>query len=175
MEVVGKDPSSVLRIKLSDYTLLKTPVSKARFIKRLMDTLLTKNSKRVAEKVMLECGYMMREGVSRCINEPRVNKAKKLYKESKDTNEFLARCNTNHIAGNLTLKGNIIRATYKLCYCGSVSKTTETIPLIYCYCGAGWYKRLFEEALGKPVRVKVVRSIASGARTCEFEIHLKHV
>jgi hypothetical protein len=52
--VVGKDPSSGLGIRLSEYKIMKTPARKASFIKKLMDRLLAKNSRRVATKVMLE-------------------------------------------------------------------------------------------------------------------------
>ena len=169
-EVVGEDPSSVLCIKLSEYKLMKTPASKASFIKRLMDQLLTKNSKRVAKKVMLECGYMMRDGVSRCINEHKIKRTKELFAKSKDLKDFIERFN-KHSGGKLAFEGNSIKATYSKCYCGSVSKTKEKIPLTYCYCGAGWYMRLFEEVLGKPVKVEVLQSIANGADECLLRIH----
>ena len=168
-EVVGKDPSSVLRVKLSEYKSMKTPARKADFIRKIMDRLLAKTSKRVAKKVMLECGYMMRDGVSRCINEHRIKRTKELYAESENIEDFIERL-SRHSGGKLRFEGSILKATYKRCYCGSVSKTKEKIPLVYCYCGAGWYKRLFEEVLGRPVRVEVLQSIASGADECVLQI-----
>lgn len=171
-EVVGKDPSSILHIRLSEYRLMKTPAKKAHFIKRLMDKLTAKYPQRVATKVMLECGYMMRDGVSHCINEHRIKKMKQLFDGSKNLEEFIRKFGKQS-GGKLALKGNIIRATYNRCYCGSVSQTKEKIPLIYCYCGAGWYKRLFQEVLGKQVGVKVLKSIASGAETCDLEIRVR--
>lgn len=170
-EVVGQNVSSVLSIRLSDYKSMKTPRSKAGFIKKLMDRLLAKHSKRVSNKVMLECGYMMRDGVSRCINDHRIKATKDLYTKSKDLEDFIERYN-KHSGGKLELKANAIMATYNRCFCGSVSGTKEKIPLTYCYCGAGWYKRLFEEVLGKPVRVEVLQSIISGAEKCELRIHI---
>lgn len=170
-EVVGEDPSSVLGIQLSEYELMKTPVKKASFIKKLVNKLLAKYPKRVAEKVMLECGYMMRDGVSRCINEHRIKRTKEIYAESKNIEDFIEKL-SKHSGGNLTFEGRSIKAVYDRCYCGSVSKTKEKIPLAYCYCGAGWYKMLFEEVFSRPVKVKVLRSIASGAEKCELEIHI---
>jgi predicted hydrocarbon binding protein len=151
---------------------MKTPVKKAHFIKRLMDKLTAKYPKRVANKVMLECGYMMRDGVSHCINEHRIENMKQLFKDSKNLEDFVRKFG-KHSGGRLAIEGNIIRASYDRCYCGSVSQTKEEISLTYCYCGAGWYKRLFQEVLGKPVGVKILRSIASGADTCELEIRIK--
>lgn len=170
-KVVGKDPQSMLGIRLLEYKLMKTPAKKASFIKKLMDKLLAKNSKRVAKKVMLECGYMMRDGVGRCINEHRIRRTKKLYAESKDIRDFTERL-SRHSGGKLEFEGNSIKATYNRCYCGSVSRTKEKIPLTYCYCGAGWYKRLFEEVLSRPVKVEVLSSIANGAEKCELKIYI---
>ena len=168
-EVVGKDPSSELRIKLSEYKSMKTPARKADFIRKIMDRLLAKTSKRVAKKVMLECGYMMRDGVSRCINEHKIKRTKELYAESKNIEDFIERL-SKHSGGKLRFDNSTLRATYKRCYCGSVSKTKEKIPLVYCYYGAGWYKRLFEEVLGRPLRVEVLKSIANGADECVLKI-----
>ncbi len=171
-EVVGKAPSSLLDVELSDYKSVKTPVQKAAFIKKLMEELLTKTSKHAAEKVMLECGYMMRDGVSRCINEHKIKRTKVLFAEARNLEDFFEKYN-KHSGGSLKLKGNLAKATYDRCYCGSVSQAKEKIPLTYCYCGAGWYKRLFEEVLGRPVRVEAVQSIASGADKCLFKIVLQ--
>jgi predicted hydrocarbon binding protein len=151
-EVVGEDPSSVLGVKLSEYKLMKTATRKASFIKTLMDKLLTKKSKRIAKKVMLECGYLMRDGVSRCINEHKIKSTKKSFAKSKNLKDFIERFN-KHNAGKLAFEGHSIKATYSR-----------------CYCGAGWYKRLFEEVLDSPVRVKVLQSIANGADRCVMEI-----
>ena len=172
-EVTGKAPSSVLDIELSEYAQLKTPIQKAKFIKRLMDDLLSKTSKTVAQKIMRECGSVYQIGVSQCVGMPMIKKAKKLYKESRDIKEFLIKLNEHHIGGrNLRLEGDVIKTSYERCYCGAVSKTKEKIPLTYCYCGAGWFKRVFEEALSKPVKVEVLQTIANGADTCEFRIHI---
>lgn len=169
-EVIGRD-ASVLGIRLSEYSRAKKPTDKARFIRKLMDRLLAKTSKRKANKVMLECGYMMRDGVSRCINTNRIKMTKALYAESKGMKDFIERYN-KHGGGKLSLEGETIKATYNRCYCGSVSTTKEKIPLTYCYCGAGWYRRLFEEVLSMPVKVKVLKSIAAGAERCEIEIRI---
>lgn len=170
-EVTGKNPSSFLRMNPSEYKLLKTPARKASFITRMMGRLVAKTSKRTAEKVMLECGCMARDGVSRCINEHIIKRTKELYAGSKNIEDFIQRYN-KHGGGKLKREGKKIKAIYSRCYCGSVSGAKEMIPMSYCYCGAGWYKRLFEEVLAKPVKVKVLKSIASGAEKCELVISI---
>jgi effector-binding domain-containing protein len=65
------------------------------------------------------------------------------------------------------------RAAY--CHCSMMraailagSKVSPT----FCYCGAGWYTRLWQGLLGTPVRVDVLRSVMLGDEDCTFAIHL---
>lgn len=61
------------------------------------------------------------------------------------------------------------------CHCPRVReviKHGETLPKIYCYCGAGYYKGIWEEILQKPVQVEVIESVLEGAEVCKISIHL---
>ncbi len=61
------------------------------------------------------------------------------------------------------------------CHCPRVRdalKISETIPPIYCYCGAGFYKGIWEEILQKPVEVEVLETVLSGGEVCKIAIHL---
>ena len=65
------------------------------------------------------------------------------------------------------------RAAY--CHCGRLReaiRTGMTMSRTYCYCGAGWYKQLWEGILGQPVRVEVVKSVLQGDDRCSFTIQL---
>jgi hypothetical protein len=42
----------------------------------------------------------------------------------------------------------------------------------YCYCGAGFYKGIWEEILGKPVRVEMLESVMSGDDVCKVAVYL---
>jgi effector-binding domain-containing protein len=42
----------------------------------------------------------------------------------------------------------------------------------FCYCSAGWERQQWEGAIGRPVRVDVVRSLLKGDDLCQFAIHL---
>jgi len=88
-------------------------------------------------------------------------------------NDFIIKLNEQHIGGGrLHLQDNVIQAGYDRCYCGSVSAGKERMPLTYCYCSTGWYKRLFEEVLSRPLQVEILQSIINGADTCRFLIHI---
>lgn len=46
------------------------------------------------------------------------------------------------------------------------------LPLEYCYCGAGFYKGIWETILREPVRVEVLESVMLGGDVCKIAIHL---
>lgn len=58
-----------------------------------------------------------------------------------------------------------------VCYCPLVRQAEGKVPGIYCNCGAGWTKGIWEFILERPVRVEVTASVlrgdeASGQRVC---------
>jgi predicted hydrocarbon binding protein len=61
------------------------------------------------------------------------------------------------------------------CHCPRVRemlKTQETLPVSYCYCGAGFYKGIWEEILQEPVTVEVLESVLDGAEVCSIAVYL---
>jgi hypothetical protein len=61
------------------------------------------------------------------------------------------------------------------CHCPRIRdalKTGDAIASTYCYCGAGYYKGLWEEILGQPVSVKVLQSVLKGDEVCRIAIRL---
>jgi hypothetical protein len=53
-----------------------------------------------------------------------------------------------------------------------VLENSGTISPTYCYCGAGFYKGIWEEILQKPVEVEVLETILKGDGVCKIAIHL---
>ena len=59
------------------------------------------------------------------------------------------------------------------CHCAMVrNHLKEAISPTFCYCGAGWYRQIWEGILGKPVKVEIQKSLLKDDDTCEFAIHL---
>ena len=61
------------------------------------------------------------------------------------------------------------------CHCPRVRDwvgTEPSLPPEYCYCGAGFYQGIWEEILGKPVRVEVLESVMQGGEVCQIAVHL---
>jgi len=66
------------------------------------------------------------------------------------------------------------RAIY--CHCPRVrdalKSSIKNLPEIYCYCGAGFFKAIWEEILQKSVKVKVLESVMKGNQVCKIAIYL---
>jgi predicted hydrocarbon binding protein len=65
------------------------------------------------------------------------------------------------------------RALY--CHCPRVRdalRMGETLSATYCYCGAGFYKGIWEEILQQPVEVELLESVLAGGEVCQVAIHL---
>ena len=61
------------------------------------------------------------------------------------------------------------------CHCPRVReilKTSETLPPAYCYCGAGFYKGIWEEILQRPIEVEVLETVLAGGDVCKIAVHL---
>ena len=51
-------------------------------------------------------------------------------------------------------------------------KTGDTISPIYCYCGAGFYKGIWEEIIQQPVEIEMLETVLKGDNVCQFAIYL---
>jgi hypothetical protein len=61
------------------------------------------------------------------------------------------------------------------CHCPRIRDiltTDQTMSATYCYCGAGYYKGLWEEILQAPVEVELLESVLKGDEVCKVAIHL---
>jgi len=59
------------------------------------------------------------------------------------------------------------------CFCPVIRNNLDGgMPVSYCNCGAGWYRRQWEGVFGKPVYIEVIKSVLNGDDYCEFAIHI---
>ena len=61
------------------------------------------------------------------------------------------------------------------CHCPIVREAIGSnvkISPTYCYCGAGFYKAIWEYILGQKVKVEVLESVLHGGDVCRIAIHL---
>ena len=61
------------------------------------------------------------------------------------------------------------------CHCPRVRDALElgqTVPRVYCYCGAGFYRGIWETILGRQVDVSLLSSVLAGDDVCTVAIRL---
>ena len=61
------------------------------------------------------------------------------------------------------------------CHClriREVLESNQTLSPTYCYCGAGYYKGIWEEILQEPVEVELLQSVLQGDDVCQVAVHL---
>ncbi len=115
-------------------------------------------------KILEQCGR-------RCQTQSLVQKARKIYKQSKNVDEFIDKF--SQVYKNLHREGDNIYITYPRCYCSFVNKIPNgKLSWTWCNCSRGWAKQLFEAALDRPVEVVLEKSIVHGDSKCRFRIKL---
>ena len=144
-------------------------VERADFLREAVKRMENEIGKNTTIKILQACGQM-------CCGVTRRKFVKKLMGETKSLEEFVEKLNKTHVGGGrLKFRNkNTIVGGYDRCFCGAVNKTKVLFPnLTYCHCSTGWYKQLFETALNRPVKVEIRQSIITGAKKCEFVIHIQ--
>ncbi len=58
------------------------------------------------------------------------------------------------------------------CHCPIARRRLDKISPTMCYCSTGWYRRLWEGILGKPVWVELLECLTRGDGRCLFAIHI---
>jgi len=71
-----------------------------------------------------------------------------------------------------------VKKRQNYCHCPRIReiftslKSFENISPTYCYCGAGFYKGIWEEIMQKPIKVELLESVLKGDDVCKFAIYL---
>jgi predicted hydrocarbon binding protein len=136
-------------------------------VQSLIDTLQRAEAEgRVDQELihMLECRG--RE----CIGATYIKKAKDAARDAKNDDEFLD--NLARSYRMLRREGDAVYVVYPKCYCHRLKGFEGVVPHSYCYCSAGWVKEMFEQALGRPVEVKVEASVLRGDGACRLRVLL---
>ena len=118
-----------------------------------------------------------------CVNSASIKKAKERRNKFPSEDSFLeAEVSTPITGTRLERRGNVLYQSYTprsysrpmRCYCTLLWKLpmSETMSPTYCNCSRGFVKSFWEQVLGRPVEVEVVRSAVTGDTECEFKITL---
>jgi predicted hydrocarbon binding protein len=61
------------------------------------------------------------------------------------------------------------------CHCPRMREALRFVAAVsptYCYCGAGFYKHIWEEILQEPVEIEILETVLKGDDVCRFAIRL---
>lgn len=118
-----------------------------------------------------------------------IKRLKNIYRENNDLDKLLEQTYRNPFYVRPRREGNKIyftkipqqkeeydqattdrekRAFY--CHCEYAKGAEGDISVTHCYCGAGWYKRIMEGILERPVRVDINKSVMRGDDICEIVV-----
>jgi hypothetical protein len=71
---------------------------------------------------------------------------------------------------------SLVEKRQAYCHCAFVrpylTESPANISPTFCWCGAGWYRRLWEGVLGKPIQVEHVKTLVRGNDCCTLVITL---
>ncbi len=135
-----------------------------KWITTLIDGLDKNVDQKTLAKILEKCGRQ-------CQSRSFIKKAKKFYKASKSTDDFLDKL--GKVYKHLHREGDRVYIVYQRCYCSQVNKIPKgELSGTYCNCSRGWTKALFEGALGRDVEVIKEKSIIGGDSECRFRIIL---
>ena len=161
LQNMDEPASAAIRARIGDIDAAATPRKPAAYIHQLLNT---------ACDLCIDMTAPMRRCGGQCLSSSAVKTAKKLRAKAGDTAEFLRLLNEANLGGGqLRIESGRIIAVYTRCFC-NIPKAAKQLNPRYCECSAGWYQRLFTEAFGRPVSVRILETIVGGASQCTFEI-----
>ncbi len=174
VKIIEKDLGEELLFEImqdsDEYSSFKAP-EKAAWWSSAVERLKKRVGSEKAIEIMKYCGQ-------KCCGQGRRKTAKRLMNESKSMEDFLEKASNYEVKeGEIEYRlkdANTIIGIFNRCFCGQVKQTK--IPFknkTYCQCSTEFHKQFFEAALEKPIKVELIQSIISGAKTCNFVIHIK--
>jgi len=151
----------------------------AKFLQGTMSRMDDLVDEKVRAEIMENCGF-------ECARQhgAMIRRALAKRRKFKTTDEYLDAEQRKPTRGTrLVRKGDVLHQIYTpltysksmRCYCSLLRglPPQETISPTYCQCSKGFVRKFWEGVLERPVRVELLRSAVSGAKECEFAIHLK--
>jgi len=134
--------------------------------------------------------------ISRCAHEfsqKRIDYMRRIYEKNRNIDEVLIEMRKDYTwYENPVRKGNIVFVSkipvnpeeYEnaktledkkkhYCHCRFINSNLDKgISSTFCNCGTGWYRQIWEGILGKPIRIKILKSLLKGDETCQVAIYL---
>ena len=95
-----------------------------------------------------------------------------IYEKEKDPNAFVEKVSSLGLGFWMEYDGTDYYMIYPECYCPCVKDNDELLSKAWCYCTAGYNKRLFEGVFDAEVQAELISSIKMGDDCCRIRIHI---
>jgi effector-binding domain-containing protein len=173
-------------------TALSPPDEKVQWVKGAMEQLTAVVNEETQREIMTGCAHIFPE--------ERIQELRTQFQQLGDIDKLLELMGQDRSVGEHSFysaprrEGKIIYTTkipfdpkgyeeatdmvvkrYHYCHCPLVKEAIlkgEKISSTFCYCGSGWFKRLWQGILEQPVKVEMLKSVLQGDDCCTFAIHL---
>ncbi len=137
---------------------------KAQWVKEAMERLDSLVDEAKRKEIMGNCC---------CATEGRIKKARAIYLNSKNLDDFLDQLAFTRFVGTRFIREySIIYVFYDRCYCGLVKAARQKISSTYCQCSRAYTQKIFEGIFEKPLQVELIQSVISGSNECKFAVYL---
>ena len=93
-----------------------------------------------------------------------------LYVSSQNLEEFAEKANAENLGWYVA--GGELYTKFFECECPMLEAVGRLPTHTWCYCTAGYGKRLFEEVFGRPVAIEILHSIRQGNDFCLMKVSM---
>jgi effector-binding domain-containing protein len=182
--VLSEDASNQVLRGATELALESPKQLRVQWVKGAMERLDTLADERQRFDICSGCAHIF--------SRRRIERLRDIYERNRDVDEVLSAMHEDPAwYEDPTRAGSIIHVTKvprdpeglaaavdeaekkkHYCHCAVVRDNPNEIPPTFCYCGAGWYRQIWEGILAEPVRVEILKSLTKGDDTCRFAIHL---
>jgi predicted hydrocarbon binding protein len=147
-------------------------------IRRLINELDSNVEPAVREKIMQNCGRACFEGAhgKRAAEAPKPEDVVKFMDGMK---KYLGEEGIKQEGDQMvvyfkyTANPRGLKVADGYCLCPIVEDAPKDISPTYCLCSVGYVREMFEQRIGKPVRVELIDSVLRGGKGCNFKVSFK--
>jgi hypothetical protein len=177
--VAGETAAKNVMEGAGDLTASTNKIKLAEWVQGAMTRLDTTVPKNQRKEIMGMCGRNCAR-----INHRAIDTFRKRYSKHSSVDDFLDAEAQSPMKGTKLWreKDAVVQAycpseyTHPMrCYCALVNglSADKTVSATYCQCSRAFVQQMWEETLGRPVSVTLLKSALSGATECYFRISFK--
>ena len=145
-------------------------------IKRIIMQMDQRLDKDIREEMMENCGRLCHDGAHPNTKQPTPEDAARFMEGmhsyvGKDGIQQKGEETVVHFKYTQNPRGLKVADGY--CLCPILEDAPKDVSPTYCHCSVGYVKAIFEQGLGKPVKVELTESVLRGGKGCSFEVRFK--